>query len=275
MLISGAELETEVMHRDRDFTKNGKGSISSVITQLVGPFALANMDGDAHRRLRAKLGDILSPARVDSLLDTCRRPLDDMIRDLVAGNTVDLVRVMRTLSGRLAMEMIGVTPDEGHLDQAALDIVALGERIAAEFRLSPTLGPAGFTDTSATSIASAVMPAMPTRLTVGSRRRSSRKLRALGVSFEEARGVVSIFFVAGTLTTALSLPRIVALLISTYKTISICCVTICGVFLAPSKLATSTSRPFRPPDGSPIGTRRCRRRPGPRRHSDPESPPRT
>ena len=35
----------------------------------------------------------------------------------------------------------------------------------------------------------------------------------LGASFEETRGVVSIFFVAGTLTTALSLPRIVAVLI--------------------------------------------------------------
>src|SRR5207249_814876 len=40
-----------------------------------------------------------------------------------------------------------------------------------------------------------------------------QKLRMLGASFEETRGVVSIFFVAGTLTTALSLPRIVAVLI--------------------------------------------------------------
>lgn len=40
-----------------------------------------------------------------------------------------------------------------------------------------------------------------------------RRLRSLGVSFEETRGVISIVFVAGTLTTALALPRIVALLI--------------------------------------------------------------
>jgi len=40
VVISGAELATEVMQRDRDFTKNGTGSISAVITQLVGPFAL-------------------------------------------------------------------------------------------------------------------------------------------------------------------------------------------------------------------------------------------
>jgi cytochrome P450 len=38
-------------------------------------------------------------------------------------------------------------------------------------------------------------------------------LRSLGLSFEETSGIISIFLVAGTLTAALSLPRIVALLI--------------------------------------------------------------
>ena len=212
VLINGVELATEVMQRDREFTKNGKGSISSAITQLVGPFALANMDGEAHRHLRAKLGDLLSPARVNSLLDACSRPLDDALRNLVSGHTVDLVRVMRTLNGRLAMEMIGVTPADGNVDDEALDIVALGERIAAEFRLRPLSGRQALR-----------MQADIDRLSryarsaydaeVGPRASLVSRLRELGVSFEEARGIVSVFFVAGTLTTAVSLPRIVALLI--------------------------------------------------------------
>jgi cytochrome P450 len=40
-----------------------------------------------------------------------------------------------------------------------------------------------------------------------------RRLRDLGLSFEEAKGVVSLIFLAGTLTTASALPRIVALLV--------------------------------------------------------------
>jgi cytochrome P450 len=212
LVISSVELATEVMQRDRDFTKNGKGSISAVITQLLGPFALANMDGDAHRHLRSKLNDVLSPPRVNALLEACRRPLDDMVRDLAAGHTIDLVRVMRTLSGRLAMEMIGINADDSAADEAARHIVALAERIAAEFRLRPL---------SARRVRR--MQADIDRLSAYTRRAYDaetaletslvRRLRSLGASFEETRGIVSIFLVAGTLTTALSLPRIVALLI--------------------------------------------------------------
>ena len=212
MVISGAELATEVLQRDRDFTKNGKGSISAVITQLVGPYALSNMDGDAHRRLRGRLGDLLSPSRVNGLLDACRGPLDAMVRDLTAGHTVDLARVMRTLSGRLAMEMIGVTPNDGTADEAARDIAALGERVTAEF---------GFRPLPARRVRR--IQADIDRLTcytrgaydaeAGPKMSLVRRLRSLGVSFEETRGVISIVFVAGTLTTALALPRIVALLI--------------------------------------------------------------
>src|SRR5205814_745222 len=184
MVISGAELATEVMQRDRDFTKNGKGSLSAVITQLVGPFALANMDGDAHRHLRAKLGDLLSPSRVSGLLDACRSPLDGMVRDLTAGQTVDLVRVMRTLSGRLAIKMIGVTPDEGTADEAARDIVALGERVAAEFRFRPL--PARLVRRMQADIVRLSGYARSAYdAETGPETSLVRRLRSLGVSFEE------------------------------------------------------------------------------------------
>jgi cytochrome P450 len=212
VVISGAELATEVMQRDQDFTKNGKGSISAVITQLLGPMALANMDGEAHHRLRAKLGDLLSPLRVNALLDACRSPLDNMVRDLTAGQTVDLVRVMRTLSGRVAMEMIGVTPDDGTADEAARDIVSLGERVASQFWIHPL--PAQRLRKIQADIDRLSGYARSSYDAKAGRDTSLVwKLRTLGASFEETRGVVSIFFVAGTLTTALSLPRIVAVLI--------------------------------------------------------------
>jgi cytochrome P450 len=212
LVISGAELATEVLRRDGEFIKNGTGSIAANITQLIGPFALTNMDGDAHRHLRAKLGDLLSPSRTNDLLDACRGPLDEMVRDLSMGRTVDLVSVIRTWSGRLAMEMIGVTPRDGTADVAARQIVALGERVAAEFRLR-----------SLSARRTRRMQADIDRLSgyarsayeaeTGPDTSLVRRLRELGLSFEETRGIVSIFFVAGTLTTALSLPRIVALLI--------------------------------------------------------------
>lgn len=221
LVISGAEMAGEVLHRDRDFTKNGKGSISAVITQLIGPSALTNMDGEAHRQLRSTLGDLLSPSRTSALLDACRGPLDQMARQLTAGETIDLVRVIRTWTGRLAIEMIGVTPQDGTADAAAYEIVGLAERVAAEFPLR-----------SLSARRARRMQADISRLTgyargayeaeAGPETSLVRRLRSLGLSFEETRGVVSIFFVAGTLTTALSLPRIVALLIDSGQIDRVC-----------------------------------------------------
>jgi cytochrome P450 len=170
------------------------------------------MDGAEHRALRNKLGDLLSGSRVHSLLEACRSPLDEMAQQLTAGASVDLVRVMRTLSGRLALEMMGVTPNDGTADQAAREIVVLGERLSSEFRFRPLSGRRLRT-----------VQADVDRLTAYARkawdsdavRETSivHRLRELGLSFEETRGIVSIFFIAGTITTALALPRIVALLI--------------------------------------------------------------
>ena len=212
VIVSDARLASEIMQRDREFTKNGKGSISAVITQLLGPVALANMDGDAHRRLRTRLTDLLSGARVKALLDTCEQPLTHLRQSLLAGATVDLVDFMRTMSGRLAMTMIGTLPDEGTEEQAARDIVLLGERVTAAFQFRP-LPPRKLRRIQAdvdhlgalTRVAYEAVDSQPTSLV--------RRLRELGLSFEETRGVVSIFFVAGTLTTALAMPRVIALLI--------------------------------------------------------------
>ena len=53
VVVNDFELAHEILVRDDDFTKNGKGSIAGVMTQALGPFALSNMDGEAHRQLRA------------------------------------------------------------------------------------------------------------------------------------------------------------------------------------------------------------------------------
>ena len=215
VVVNDAELAHDILGRDRDFTKNGPGSLAAVFTQAMGPFALSNMDGEAHRELRSRLGDLLSPARCEGLLSACRGPLDEGAGALVAGAEVDLVRMMRTLSGRLTMAMIGVvSPPEGEraTDEAAREVFALGERIAAALRFAPlpeeALRPVQgdidrLTRMARESYASAALP--ETSL--------MHRLREMGMPVEEARGVISIFFIAGALTTAVALPRIVALLV--------------------------------------------------------------
>ena len=61
LVVNDAALAHEVLSRDHEFRKNGAGSIAAVMTQAFGPMALANMDGDAHRQFRQRLGSLSDP----------------------------------------------------------------------------------------------------------------------------------------------------------------------------------------------------------------------
>jgi len=212
LIVNDAEVAHDVLHRDAEFVKRGRGGFSDIITQLFGPFALTNMDGDEHRRLRGMLGDLLSPANAALLLRAYEPPLQTLRATLAAGETVDLVRFMRVMSGRLTFDMMGVRPPGANADAAALALIALGERLSSALRTRPlaererrswrveverlaAFAQAGYDadDAPETSLV--------------------RRLRDRGLSFEEARGVLSLFFLGGTLTTAAALPRIFSLLV--------------------------------------------------------------
>ena len=212
VLVSDAAVAHEILVRSNDFTKNGHGSISATMTEMIGPSALANMDGEAHRLLRAKLTDLFAPGNARTLLQAADAPLARLRADLRDGQVVDLARWMRVLSGRITLDMLGVTLPEGEEEAAALKLVALGERIVAGFDLRRVSERhrrrmRADCDRLAEYVRAgyASHNAPPTSLI--------RRLRELGLSFDEARGVLSLIFLAGTLSTAASLPRIVALLV--------------------------------------------------------------
>ncbi|MFI5243177.1 MAG: cytochrome P450 [Gemmatimonadales bacterium] len=212
LVVNDAMVAHEVLQRDSTFVKCAPGGFSEVVTQLLGPFALANMDGGAHRRLRGMLGDLLSPANAAQLMGGYEERLAGLRAALERGETIDLVRFMRIMSGRLTLEMMGVRPSCDDADDAALKLIALGDRVTAALRtrrLSErqlrscsrevaqlvTFARAGYESDNAP----------PSSLV--------RRLRERGLSFAEAQGVLLVLFVGGTLTTAAALPRIVALLV--------------------------------------------------------------
>ncbi len=211
LVVSDAEFGHEVLVRDADFTKNGPGSLARHITAHLGPYALANMDGEAHQRLRGKLQDVVTPARARELLRACDAPIVELQHRLRSGETVDLARWMRALAGRITYDMLGITAATGREEAAYLELVHLGERISTGFdfreprreRLeSLRLDCQRLADHARTGYDA---PDAPDRSFV-------RRLRDLGLTFEEASGVISLIFIAGTLTTSAAVPRVLALL---------------------------------------------------------------
>ena len=212
VVISDAALAHEVLVRDDEFRKNGPGSFAEVLTASLGPSALGNMDGEAHQRLRRKLNDVVTPLRAPALLQGIEAPLLALRRRLDRGEPVDLVRFMRHVSGRVTFDMLGAVPPGVDGEAACVALVALGERIASDFDLRGV--PASRMESMRRDVDALVAyaragydsPAAPATSFVV-------RLRELGLTFDEARGVLSIIFLAGTLTTAAALPRIVALLL--------------------------------------------------------------
>jgi cytochrome P450 len=212
VLVSDAAVAHEILVRSHHFTKNGPGSISATMTEMIGPSALANMDGEPHRLLRSKLSDLFAPPNARTLLQAADTPLARLRADLRDGRVVDLVRWMRVLSGRITLDMLGITLPAGEEEAAALSLVALGERIVAGFDLrQPSERQRRRMRADCDRLAEYI------RVGYDSADAPStsliRRLRELGLSFDEARGVLSLIFLAGTLSTAVSLPRIVALLV--------------------------------------------------------------
>ena len=208
VVINDAEVAHDVFMRDDVFTKNGPRSLAASFTEILGPVALGNMDGEAHRTLRSKLTDLLSPMRAKELLVVCEPMIARMTNDLAAGRVVDLVAFMRLLSGRITFEMLGIT----HSDNECLALVALGARIASgvDFR-QPSARRMARMHADVAQLATHIRSAYES--TTVPARSFIRRLRDTGLTFDETRGVISLVFLAGTLTTAAALPRIVALLV--------------------------------------------------------------
>ncbi len=217
VVINDALLAHDVLVRDRDFRKTGDGSIADVMTQAFGPSALANMDGDAHRTLRQRLGPLTGAAQTEAWLAVARAPLDRAMDALARGEAVDMVRTARLISGRLTLALMGSVPDDAPpddpaLDDASLDVHALGERIASTLQLSRL--PAHRLAPVQADVARLLRyahdayarPDLPPASLVA-------RLRALDCTAEETRGILSIFFVAGALTLGVAMPRMLALLV--------------------------------------------------------------
>ncbi len=220
VVVNDALIAHDVLTQDRVFLKRGRGSIADVMTQAFGPSALANMDGAAHRELRQRLGPLASVEQADQWLASARSPFDRAMQSLASGESVDLARTARELSGRLTLTLMGAVPEsvgdaeEAALDRASRDVHALGERIASSLQLSKLA--ASRVDGVQADLARLLAYAndafarddLPPASLVA-------RLKALGCSQDETHGILSIFFVAGALTLGVALPRLASLLIDT------------------------------------------------------------
>lgn len=203
--VNDPEVAWTVLRDDRRFTKAGPGTVSEMVTQVMGPTALINMDGPAHRELRDRLRTLFSPQYVDVLArEALSEPLACVRARLAAGETVDLVPFIHELTGRVTCRMLGV---EVETERAYAEIHALAQRLTAAVQLNPRrLSPERVAELRG-QFERLVAYAAPGSL--------ATRLAELGLQPEEVKGVLGALLLVGTQTTSVAVPRIVALLLDT------------------------------------------------------------
>lgn len=209
VVVNDASTAREVLMDGETFRKDGPGSPGDLWTPVLGPSVLLNMEGEAHRALRRRLAELFVPSHTEALCDrVLAAPLARLTGRLERGATVDLVDAARVLAGAVIGEVIGL--DTG-TEAAYRDLFEQGERVVSMVslrtrRLSP----------SQVRRARAVLDPLG-EIAAESYHRGDEstvmgRMRALGLSEDEARGAAGAFFLTGTETVATLLPRLIALL---------------------------------------------------------------
>lgn len=214
VLVSEARLVRDVLLDGERFVKNGPSASGGLWTPVVGPKALVNMDGAEHRELRRKLADLFTPASVAEIVQPASVALKARVEhDLDGPGRVDLVDCVKELAGGVISRLLGV-PEHAPGRLPNKELFNLGSSISSLVRFGrPTLTP----EQAAKGRAAVEVLAGPARSAYreGDPATFPGRLRGLGMSEDEAMGIISAFVMVGTETLVSFVPRLVALLADT------------------------------------------------------------
>ena len=210
-LVNDPVLGRKILTDPARFRTVGPGTHGELMDAAIGLDALLNMDGPSHEQLRRSLGPLFSPAASAELVaGTVAEPIQDAEQRLHAGEPVDLVRLVRVITGRTTFSLLGARPpadgDGGYLASYRLGEQLVGMTVQAIRRGARP---------SELKRAKALVErlAEPGRAGWEAGEGTIGRLRELGFGWEAAKALVVVIILAGTETVSSAAPRIVALLL--------------------------------------------------------------
>lgn len=214
-LVNGAEVAREILLDGETYTKTGPRCTGVLMTQVMGEYALLNMDGPPHISLRRKIQDLFTPKYVREVTEQVLGDLATSLHDdLAAGREVDIARFAQGFTGTMLCHMNGLELEGDALERRALELYDVGSEIAA---LVPLRVKAVNERTvkHARKLFERFIAGTEEAYRNGSPDTIPGRMREIGLSMEESRGVIGMLMLAGTETTSTALARIVALLCDT------------------------------------------------------------
>ncbi len=206
VLVRDAALLRETLMDTATFTKTGPGSPSDLWTPVLGPAVLLNMEGADHLALRRKLGSLFAPAYVEPLA-AASLPTAQLTARLRAGESVDIVAEVKRYASAMIAQLVGLPLES--LDDELFDRVSSITRFVRLAR--PRLTPAQV------AVARGILDELTAHAReayrVGDEQTVPGRMRALGLTEDEAMGAVGAFVLTGTETLVSYIPRLTAVLV--------------------------------------------------------------
>jgi cytochrome P450 len=212
-LVNDARLASEILLHE-NFRSSTHGAMGGLISPIVGNYGLFNMDGEAHGNLKRPLMKMLSRSYVDSIIQATIPPLLDELRyDLCAGKTVNFVAFSKRLTTRIMLYLLGIDMQNAHLQKMGAAINAAVAAFSDILELNKT----SLTTKELANVQKHIATVNGMIDTYGTTAPDALlyRLQDLGLSEKEARGLMLVIIAAGTETTNVTLPRVLALLLDT------------------------------------------------------------
>jgi cytochrome P450 len=214
-IVNDPAVARAILMKPEAFNSHGPGSFGAMITDVLGPTALINMDGPEHRALKQSLFQVFSPRYVDVVVEAAAGPrLAALDATLRRGESVDFAAFMRAYGCAMACALIGITVDPDNEDAVFDDIFALATDIMAF---------AGSGKPRLSLRERDAARALADRLSVYIRasydgadapeHSLTARLRAQGLAFDTVRDMVSVVLVGATELVIYGLPRALAVII--------------------------------------------------------------
>ncbi|MFB2581695.1 cytochrome P450 [Herbiconiux sp. P15] len=209
VVVTDATVLRDVLLDTTRFTKTGPGASADLWTPILGPSVLLNMEGADHLALRRLLGPLFAPAYVDELTRrTIGASMAALTERLAAGERVDVVAEVRESAGQVISRLVGL-----ERDVMGAELFARVSAVTGFVRLSrPRFTPAQVRQ--AREVLDDLTRHARTAYRAGDDTVPGR-MRALGLSEDEAMGAVGAFVLTGTETLVSYLPRMIAILADT------------------------------------------------------------
>ncbi|MCW2924573.1 MAG: Cytochrome [Thermoleophilia bacterium] len=211
-VITGAVACREAAIDNDRFVKDGPRSAGVLLTQVMGPTALLNMDGPDHIALRRRLQGLFTPKFVKEIADRALTPIAaEVTADLRAGKTLDASLLARRVTGTMMVNMVGLRLEGEARERRASEMYKLGQKLVGMVPTRVTaLGPEKVA--AASKVFEELVAGIDEVHADGPEDTIPGRLRELGFTLEETRGVVGMLLIAGTETTSTALVRILSLL---------------------------------------------------------------